>query len=351
MEKLGVVFGGKTPEHNVSIISGISIIKNINKQKYSIKPIYISEEGIWYECTKNIEPEDMEKTKEELKKNLGKIENVLEYLKELDLIFPVIHGKNGEDGSIQGMFEILNKKYVGCKVLASSIGMDKIYTKAILEKAQIPQAKYVYIKANNGKYIYVDKEYNETIYNTRDITRKIIEELKLPVFVKPSNSGSSIGITKAKTIEEVEKSIKEAQKYDHKIIIEEEIKGRELECAVLGNEQVLASGVGEILPTEEFYSYNAKYKNAETKTEINAKIPNEIKEQIQKLAIKAFKAIDGKGLSRVDFFWNEEKNKIYINEINTMPGFTEISMYAKLWKEAGLSYEELLEKLIELSKE
>lgn len=350
MKTLGVIFGGVSPEHDVSITSGLSVIKNLDKEKYNIKQIYIDTDGTWYEHKKFIEPGNVGETREKLKGNCQKIENVTQTLNELNIIFPVLHGKNGEDGTMQGLFELMGKKYVGCGVLASSIGMDKAYTKIIFEKANIPQAKYVYIREYNGKYIYIDKQFNETIHSSTEIVQKIAEKLKFPMFVKPSNSGSSVGINKAKNTQELEEYIKIAATYDKKIVIEEGIVGRELECAVLGNEDVKASGIGEILPADDFYSFDAKYKNAETKTVTNANIPEEVKERMKKLAIKGFKAIDGKGLSRVDFFWNEENNIIYINEINTLPGFTQISMYAKLWEEAGINYSDLLEELIDLAE-
>ena len=344
LQNIGVIFGGKSPEHDVSVISGLSVINNINTQKYNVNPIYISQEGIWYKVTKNILPTEIERTKQNLFKNIKKIENIIEYLKYQDKVFPVLHGNNGEDGAIQGMLKLIGVKYIGSKILASSIGMDKIYAKIIFGKAGIPQAKSIYLKVINENYIYIDNKFNETKYTLQEIAKKIVETIQLPLFVKPSNSGSSLGINKAHTIEELENYIQEAAKFDYKIIIEETIKGRELECAVLGNEEVQASEVGEILPADEFYSYNAKYNNIKSKTITKAEIPQETKEKIQKLAIKAFKAIDGAGLSRVDFFWNEKKDVIYINEINTIPGFTPISMYTKLWEECGINYKKLLEK-------
>lgn len=341
--KIGVIFGGMSTENEVSCISGASVIKHLNKEKYNVFPIYIDKIGNWYK----VKLEDIEKS-EELE-NKEHIENITEYLKQMDVIFPVLHGLYGEDGTIQGLFELLKIPYVGCEVLASSVGMDKVYTKLIFEKANINQAKYIYIRKYNEKYIYIDEEFNEKILELEDITKITNDKLRFPVFVKPSNSGSSVGINKAHNIEELKNAIVEAGKYDNKILIEEGIVGKEVECAVLGNEDVISSCVGEIKSADEFYSYDAKYNNENSKTLIPAEISEENSKEIQKLAIKAFKAISGRGLSRVDFFIEDKTQKIYINEINTLPGFTSISMYPKLFEAVGISYEKLLDNLIELA--
>lgn len=342
--KLGVVFGGMSTENEVSCISGISVIKHLNKEKYEINPIYIDKSGNWFK----LRIEDIEKEGEELE-NKEIISNIMEYIQEMDVIFPVLHGLYGEDGTIQGLFELLKIPYVGCGVLASSVGMDKVYTKVIFDKANINQTKYVYIRKYNEDYIYVDEKFNEQILNIEEILKIVKEKLKFPMFIKPSNSGSSVGINKAHNVEELKVAIEEAAKYDNKILIEEGIIGREIECAVLGNEEVMSSCVGEIKAADEFYSYDAKYNNEESKTLIPAEISKEKSEEIQKLAIKAFKAIDGKGLSRVDFFVEDKTENVYINEINTLPGFTSISMYPKLFNQIGIGYAELLDKLIELA--
>lgn len=344
-KKLGIIFGGMSTENEVSVQSAKSIMRELNKEKYEIFPIYISKEGIWY---KYLEVEEIIEFGQEIK-NKEKIENIIEELKKLDVIFPVLHGLYGEDGTIQGLFELLGVKYVGCKVLASSIGMDKAYTKIIFDRANINQAKYEYIKVDGDNYIYIDKEFNEEKLTMDSLIKRITTNLEFPVFVKPSNSGSSVGINKAENEEELEEYIKYAAKFDNKVLIEEGIIGKEVECAVLGNEDVISSNVGEIRATDKFYSFDAKYKNQESKTLIPADIPEEISREIRKLAVKAFKAIDGKGLSRVDFFVEDKTNKIYINEINTLPGFTNISMYPKLFESIGIKYSELLDKLIDLA--
>ena len=341
--KIGVIFGGMSTENEVSCISGASVIKHLNKEKYNVFPIYIDKIGNWYK----VKREDIEKS-EELE-NKEHIEDITEYLKQMDVIFPVLHGLYGEDGTIQGLFELLKIPYVGCGVLASSVGMDKVYTKLIFEKANINQAKYIYIRKYNEKYIYIDEEFNERNLELEDIAKITNDKLRFPVFVKPSNSGSSVGINKAHNIEELKNAIVESGKYDNKILIEEGIVGKEVECAVLGNEDVISSCVGEIKSADEFYSYDAKYNNENSKTLIPADISEENSKEIQKLAIKAFKAISGRGLSRVDFFIEDKTEKIYINEINTLPGFTSISMYPKLFEAVGISYEKLLDNLIELA--
>ena len=339
--KLGVIFGGMSTENEVSCVSGTSVIKHLNKEKYEIFPIYIDKVGNWYQ----IKNENLELIEELENKEL--IDNIIEYIKQMDVIFPVLHGMYGEDGTIQGLLELLKIPYVGCGVLASSLGMDKVYTKIIFDKAKISQAKYIYIKKYQSKYIYINSELEEKDVTLEEISNITKEKLKFPVFVKPSNSGSSVGISKVNNISELKNAIKKAGKYDNKILIEEGIIGKEVECAVLGNENVISSCVGEIKAADEFYSYEAKYNNQNSKTLIPAEIIDEKSKEIENLAIKAFKAINGKGLSRVDFFIEEKTEKVYINEINTLPGFTNISMYPKLFDAVGIEYSELLDRLIQ----
>ena len=334
MKKIGVIYGGMSTENEVSKKSAKSILENLDEKKYKVFPIYIDIKGIWYY-------------------NDEEIENVFKFLKNLDIVFPVLHGLYGEDGTIQGLLELLKIPYVGCGVLASSVGMDKGIAKIIFEKAKINQAKYIYVKkGKNRKYIYVDKELNETEVDMKQLINTIEHKIKYPIFVKPSNSGSSVGVNKAENKKDLEKNIKEAFKYDSKILIEKAIDGKEVECAVLGNSKtgVIASRVGEILSAEDFYTFDAKYNNENSKTLIPARISSSQEKEIQELAIKAFNAIDGNGLSRVDFFVQAGTKKIFINEINTMPGFTNISMYPMLMKNYGFSYSELLNKLIEYAK-
>ena len=328
MIKLGIIYGGISTEHDISVMSAKSIIENLDKEKYEIHEIYINEYGKYFEKGSGEREE---------------IYNLVWTLKDLDVLFPVLHGLGGEDGTIQGMFEMLKIPYVGSGVLASSIGMDKVYTKVIFEKARIDQAPYIYIKKNKDGYAIIDEKFEEEEFKIEKITDKI----KFPMFVKPSNSGSSIGVKKATNNSELKMAIEHAGKYDNKILVEQGIDAREIECAVLEDKDIIASTVGEIISAEEFYSFDAKYNIQESKTIIPAEIEESKMEEIKKLAVKAFKAIYGKGLARVDFFIEKETNKIYINEINTMPGFTKISMYPKLLEAIGITYSELLDKLIE----
>lgn len=344
MKKLGVIFGGMSTENEVSVQSAFSILQNLDKEKYDIFPIYIEKNGNWFEYQGNFEKVELGETL----KDIYEISDVMKYLKKLDVVFPVLHGLYGEDGTVQGLLELLKIPYVGCGVLASSIGMDKVYTKIIFEKVGINQAKYEFVKKVNHNYVYVDKQFQEKQMELKEIVELISENLKFPVFVKPSRSGSSVGVKKAKDKKELSENIEYASRFDSKILIEEGIIGKEVECAVFGKDEVMASRVGEIKSAEEFYSFDAKYINEESKTQIPANISTEKEDEIRKLAIKAFKAIDGKGLSRVDFFVEEGAQKVYINEINTLPGFTSISMYPKMMEASGIPVKELLDSLIEL---
>ena len=344
--KLGVIFGGMSSENEVSFTSGLNVLKNLNKEKYDIYPIYIDINGNWYKYNDDF---DTSKTTKGIK-NIEIIDNLEEYLKNLDKIFPVLHGMYGEDGTIQGLFEMMKIPYVGCGVLASSVGMDKVYSKIIFKNAEFNQARYCYVKKCNDTYKFIDDGFNEKICDLNEIVSKVLGKLTFPLFIKPSNSGSSVGINKAINVEQLKQYIDEAAKYDKKILIEEGLNAKEVECAVLGDENnVISSCVGEILSAEEFYSYDAKYKMEDSKTIIPANITKNESNEIKKLAEKAFKCIDGKGLSRVDFFIEKNTGKIYINEVNTMPGFTKISMFPKLFEQSGISYSKLLDKLIELA--
>lgn len=335
MIKLGVIFGGMSTENEVSVKSATSVMNNLDKNKYEVFPIYIDKQANWFEYEGN-----------------KPIENIIKYLKNMDVIFPVLHGLYGEDGTIQGMLELLKIPYVGCGIIASSIGMDKSYTKIIFEKAKINQTKHIYIKDYDGeKMTIVEDDLDEKKTNIDEVINLSNKKLKFPLFIKPCNSGSSVGVNKAEDNEELKQAILEAFKYDSKVLIEQGIKGKEVECAVLGNSRigVEASRVGEILSAEDFYTFDAKYENQDSKTVIPASITDEQQEEIRKLAKKAFKALDGNGLSRVDFFVEEGTGKVFLNEINTMPGFTNISMYPKLMEDFGYSYSSLLDKLIEIA--
>lgn len=349
---VGIVFGGKSGEHEVSLMSATSVIKAIDKEKYNILPLGITKEGSWCIYNGPIEKIESGEWEEVAKKQLrenpnnnvfsiiplgGEESNLVELV---DVIFPVLHGPFGEDGTIQGVFEMADIPYVGAGVLASAIGMDKVYTKQIFEQAGLPVEKYKVIM-------------RRAFRENRDATIQLIEEnFKYPVFLKPANLGSSVGITKAHNREELINGLEIAAKHDRKILVETFINGREIECAVLGNDHVKASVVGEVLPSHEFYDYNAKYfADGNSKIVIPANIPEEKALEIREMAIKAYKAIDCSGLARADFFLEKDTMKVYINEVNTMPGFTKYSMYPSLWKETGLSYDKLIDKLIRLAIE
>lgn len=343
---IAVLFGGQSSEHDVSKVSAATIISNINQDKYTIIPIYITKEGHWllYDGpVENIQNGTWEKyansavlSPDATHKGIFRIVGEKVKLIPIDLVFPVLHGANGEDGTIQGLFELAKIPYVGCGVLSSAVSMNKAYTKLVVEKLGVEQAKYAVCYRN------------EIENNIEECIEKIEEACGYPCFVKPACAGSSVGITKAHNRTELVDGLWTAAKEDRTIVIEENITGLELECAVLGNTEVQASAVGQVLAAAEFYDYDAKYNNKESKTVIPAPIPEDKANEIRENAVKIFKAIDGRGLSRVDFFMEESTGKIVFNEINTLPGFTPISMYPMLFNEVGLSTEELVDKIIDL---
>ncbi len=349
MEKLKVcvIFGGQSPEHEVSRKSVTSVLNNLDKNKYEISVIGITKNGEWYLYEGDIskieggEWEKADNKRAIISPDAGQkailvfSENKIEEIHP-DIVFPVLHGEYGEDGTIQGLLELANIKYVGMGVLASANGMDKAYTKLVLKNEGIPQADWVVVKTSEAIENYIPE---------------IEEKLGYPCFVKPCRTGSSVGVGKAHDRSELISALYEAAKFDRKILVEENIDGHEVECAVLGNDNPKAAAVGEIVPTVEFYDFDAKYNDNSTKLHIPADLPKDIYEKIREYSVKAFKAMDGMGLSRVDFFVKYSDNSIVLNEINTMPGFTNISMYPKLWIEAGIKYSELLDKLIELGLE
>lgn len=333
-ETIGVVFGGQSGEHEVSCVSAYNVLQNINKDKYDVIPIGITKEGVWniyFGDYKNIENGDWKVDKDNLKENIDPFQD----LNNIDIFFPVLHGPMGEDGTIQGVFEMLNIPYVGCGVLASSVGMDKVLSKIAFESADIPTCGYEY---------FSKRQYEK---NPQDIVDEIADSLDYPVFIKPANMGSSVGISKAHNEEELKEALKEAFKYDRRIIAEEFIKGREIECAVLEeNGDIKTARPGEIIPSKEFYDYEAKYNsNGESISVIPAEIPEKALDQVEKLAKEAFEVIDGTGLARIDFFYTDNGD-ILINEVNTLPGFTPISMYSMMWENSGISYDDLIERLI-----
>lgn len=345
--KLAVLFGGQSGEHEVSLVSATSIIKNIDCQKYDMYLIGITKDGKWLLFEGNIDKIATGKWEQEaqpivfpgdpsfggffLISNPNRIHHV-------DVVFPVMHGPHGEDGTIQGLLELANIPYVGCDVVASAAGMDKAISKYIFESKNLPQAKYM---------IILKRDFEN---NKNDILTEIEKAFPYPVFVKPANMGSSVGISKAYDRDSLKKAICLASKYDRKIIIEEFINGHEIECAVLGNNNPQVSVPGRIVPSNDFYDYTAKYNDeGKSRLIIPADIDKDTVNEIHNIAIKAYKALDCSGLARIDFFVHKETNKVYLNEVNTMPGFTNISMYPKLFQESGIPYEKLIDNLIDLA--
>ena len=341
-KKLLVLCGGQSSEHIVSRMSCTSVLNNLDKEKYDLTLVGIDLDGNWYYL--NADQQDL--AKDNWLENSQLVDDIYGLLRKQDVAFPVLHGLYGEDGTIQGLFELAKVAYVGCRVFSSSVAMDKIYTKKILDTVGIPQVKSIYIKKRyDNKLVVVDNNFDEI----DDIENYIVKELGMPCFIKASRSGSSVGCYRCDSQEELMDRLNEAAKYDRHIVVEECVDCIELETAVLGNDDVIVSRVGQIMPHGEFYTFESKYEDEESKTCIPALVDQSIQEQIRAYAIKAFKAIDGHGLSRVDFFLDKKTNKIYLNEINTMPGFTKISMYPQLMDDFGISYGELLDRLIELA--
>ncbi|MFH0924469.1 MAG: D-alanine--D-alanine ligase family protein [bacterium] len=347
---IGVVFGGVSTEHEISLISARSIIEAIDKKKYDIIPIWITKQGKWLIYEGDFKDGLKEESGIGVCLSLDPTQKGLFKLGEkgccnshvgIDVFFPVLHGLNGEDGTVQGLFEVVDTPFVGCGILASGLGIDKYYMKVVFEHDNLPVVDYLLVKGHERK----DNRDQKKIY------KKVEETIGYPCFIKPACFGSSIGISKVYSDEQLMGGIKDALVYDNKVLIEKYIDGREMECSVLGNEEPMASLPGEIVPCNDFYDYKAKYVDNSSKLIIPADLEKEDVNVIQELAIKAFRAIDGKGMARVDFFLSKNDKKIYINEINTIPGFTNISMYPKLWEASGIGYSELIDRLITLAIE
>ena len=375
--RVGVLFGGRSGEHEVSLLSAASVIQAIDKSRFEVIPIGITKEGKWLTSAHaerllsgkvddhHLRAGDPQATPGAAL--LAKGEAVLvppvpaadrtaivpfetdaaghhATSIDIDVIFPVLHGTFGEDGTIQGLFELANIPYVGAGVLGSAAGMDKDVMKSLFKMAGLPIVKHVTVLRSAWE-------------RERKKVKKLVEaKLKYPVFVKPANLGSSVGISKAHDGKELCPAIDEAAKFDRKIVIEQGVggkkhKAREIECSVVGNDDPKASVAGEIVPMKEFYDYNAKYLDPGSALQIPAKISKGMQKQVQELAIRAFQAVDCSGLGRVDFLLDPATEKLYVNEINTMPGFTSISMYPKLWEASGLKYSALITRLIELAQE
>jgi D-alanine-D-alanine ligase len=376
--RVGILFGGRSGEHEISLLSAASVFNAIDKNKYEVVPIGITKQGHW---VTSADAERLLQGKSEDQRHLragdpattpaaavlangesvvvppephqagasltafqtdsAMVRRAADRAINVDIIFPVLHGTFGEDGTIQGLLELADLPYVGAGVLGSAAGMDKDIMKALFHAAGLPIVKHV-------TFLRGDWE-----AKPKKIQKLVDKKLKYPVFVKPANLGSSVGISKAHDRKELAPAIAEAAKFDRKIVIEQGVgggkhKAREIECSVLGNDHPEASVPGEIVPGQEFYDYNAKYLDEGSQLIIPAKLSKAETKKIQHLAIAAFKAVDCSGLARVDFLMDPKTRKIYLNEINTMPGFTSISMYPKLWAATGVTYPELIERLIQL---
>jgi len=337
--RVGIIFGGRSGEHEVSVTSAASIFKHIDRNKYEPIAIRIEKDGLWsfpqQEPKASNVAQAIAQARAAQRDATTTSDPALGALK-LDVVFPVLHGPYGEDGTIQGLLEMAGLAYVGNGVLASAAGMDKSIMKLLFAGRGLPVCR---------SQDFVRPEWDRN----RNALLQKIGALGLPVFVKPANLGSSVGITKVKTQAELVPAIELALQFDRKIIVEAAVpRAREIECAVLGNDEPKTSVPGEILPSREFYDYEAKYLDEGSKTVIPADLPPATVAQVQRLAIEAFRAIDGAGLARVDFLMDGDAGTIYLNEINTLPGFTNISMYSKMWEASGVGYSALVDRLIQL---
>jgi D-alanine-D-alanine ligase len=354
--KVGILFGGQSAEHEVSISSAVSVFQAIDKKKYEAIPIGITNDGQWLSPQESqaalnnriIEKNSAVAWRGKSDKRSSMIihskNTKMEYslFEKIDVVFPVLHGPYGEDGTVQGLLELWDIPYVGSGVAASSIAMDKDLMKRIFQQAALPQTNWLVIKRNQWKQ------------ERKKILDEINHTLNYPLFVKPTNLGSSIGISKVEQTQELEQAIELAASYDRKIMIEEGItEAREMECSILGNDQPEASVIGEIQPGGDFYDYESKYFDQNTQLIIPARIEDRIVKEIQRIARMAYLSIDACGMARVDFFVqkNTDSYQVYLNEINTIPGFTRMSMYPKLWEKSGIGFRELIDRLIKLALE
>jgi D-alanine-D-alanine ligase len=363
--RVGVLFGGQSGEHEVSLVSARAVMAGLDREKYDVVPIGITKQGRWIAGGRAMpaletmaDPkllpggpaQNTEARIQNSELNQGSDKNALSVLTHsdswllnsefsIDVIFPVLHGPMGEDGTVQGLMELAGVPYVGCGVLASAVGMDKAMMKAAFSAAGLPQAPWLLVRRNDWRS------------DGTQVIEQIEGALRYPMFVKPANLGSSVGITRATDRVTLAQGLDEAARYDRRLVVEQGINAREIEVSVLGNDTPEASVPGEIVPSNEWYDYEAKYLGGESKILIPAPISDALAAQVRHLAISAFKAIDGAGLARVDFLLDRESQALYLNEANTMPGFTPVSMYAKMWEASGLAYSQLLDRLIELALE
>ncbi|MFB0546064.1 MAG: D-alanine--D-alanine ligase family protein [Anaerolineae bacterium] len=367
--RVGVIFGGRSGEHEVSLVSAESVMNAIDKDKYEVVPIGITKEGRWLTEgdplkllqsgeTAMIESEDLAYPAPDIRLEEGisypesRVRDLVSTgrrelvpgtrkrgIPQVDVVFPVLHGPYGEDGTIQGLLELADIPYVGAGVLGSALGMDKALMKTVFKAKGLPVVDHLVIKRRDW----------ET--NSREVIQRIEKALGYPCFVKPANLGSSVGVSKVHGPAELPAALNLAARYDRKMLAERAVDAREIECSVLGNDDPIASVPGEIIPCNEFYDYEAKYIAGESELIIPADLPPAVTQQVRHLAIEAFLALDCAGMARVDFLLDKKTDQIYISELNTIPGFTPISMYPKLWEASGIPYPELIDRLIELALE
>lgn len=337
--RLGVIFGGRSGEHEVSVVSARSIMKAADKTKYEVAPLGVTRTGIWLEPgeTQSL----LQSEAKEIVVNAGRkaLESLPKALEGIDVAFPIVHGTYGEDGTLQGLLEMADIPYIGAGVAGSAIGMDKALMKKVFVQSELPTPRFISFLRD-----YWQK-------HPGDATQQIEEQIGYPCFVKPANGGSSIGISRAASAKGLARALDAAAEWDRKLIVEEGINAREIECSVLGNDGLQASVLGEIVPSSDFYDYEAKYLSNDSRLIIPAELPDEKANEIRELAVRAYAAIDCAGMGRVDFLLDEQTLKAYVNEINTLPGFTSISMYPKLWEASGLSYAQLIDRLVVLALE
>jgi len=356
--RVGVIFGGKSGEHEVSLASARSIMAALDPRRYEVVPIGISTDGRWLvggdpmavlSAGKASETDSDGPSAREISTSLSLPDTAPGELvpgatghgfPPLDVVFPVLHGPFGEDGTVQGLFELAGLPYVGCGVLASALAMDKVASKNVFAAHGLPQTAYRTLKRKDWEA------------QPDQVLQDLEATLRYPMFVKPANLGSSIGVGKATNRAQLRVALQDAIRYDRKLVVEEGVpNAREIECSLLGNDDPIASVPGEVRPSNEFYDYAAKYIDGRSELTIPAPLPPELAAQVQALAVQAFRAIDGAGLARADFLLNDVTGELYLNELNTLPGFTSISMYPKLWEATGISYQALADRLIELALE
>ncbi len=335
---VALIFGGRSAEHEVSLISAAAVHKNLDKSKFDVRSIYITKDGLWKIVpAPALTPTDLAAGEgfPFLPWNVPGLADRV----PADIYFPVLHGPFGEDGTIQGLLEMAGVPYVGAGVLGSALGMDKASAKILLRERGLPVVPWLAVR---------EGEWREDRAGT---LRRVRRRFALPFFVKPANLGSSIGISKVKDRAETEAALETAFRYDAKVLVEKGIKGREIECSVLGNDLPEASLPGEVIPSREFYDYRDKYLDGRTGFVVPARLPRALTARVRRLAVEAFRALDGAGLARVDFFVEALTGRLYVNEVNTIPGFTEISMYPRLWEASGVPFPRLVERLVALGLE